>query len=65
MRRRWCSPCAYDAVEFRQQMEDRLQGFGLELALEKTRCIEFGRYAREKARKKGEKPEEFTFPGFT
>ena len=42
-----------------------MQGFGLELALEKTRCIEFGRYAREKARKRGEKPEEFTFPGFT
>lgn len=54
-----------DAVEFRQQLEDRLQGFGLELAAEKTRCIEFGRYARVRARKKGQKPEEFTFLGFT
>jgi group II intron reverse transcriptase/maturase len=60
-----CFQYESDAVELRQQMEDRLQGFGLELALEKTRCIEFGRYAREKARKKGEKPEEFTFLGFT
>ncbi|MHC1725227.1 MAG: group II intron reverse transcriptase/maturase [Syntrophobacteraceae bacterium] len=54
-----------DAIEFRQQLEDRLQGFGLELALEKTRCIEFGRFARENARKKGQKPEEFNFLGFT
>ena len=42
-----------------------MQGFGLELAPEKTRCIEFGRHARERARKKGQKPEEFTFLGFT
>jgi RNA-directed DNA polymerase len=60
-----CFQYESDAVEFRQQLEDRLQGFGLELALEKTRCIEFGRYARENARKKGQKPEEFTFLGFT
>jgi hypothetical protein len=46
-------------------LEDRLQGFGLELAPEKTRCIEFGRFARENARKKGQKPQEFTFLGFT
>ncbi len=60
-----CFQYESDAVEFRQQLEDRLQGFGLELALEKTRRIEFGRYARERARKKGQKPEEFTFLGFT
>ena len=33
--------------------------------MEKTRCIEFGRFARESARKRGEKPKEFTFLGFT
>jgi len=60
-----CFQYESDAVEFRQQLEDRLRGFGLELALEKTRCIEFGRYARERARKEGQKPEEFTFLGFT
>jgi RNA-directed DNA polymerase len=54
-----------DATAFREQLEDRLQGFGLELAPEKTRCIEFGRFARENARKKGRKPQEFTFLGFT
>lgn len=54
-----------DAIEFRQQLEDRLQGFGLELAAEKTRCLEFGRHARENAQKEGLKPGEFNFLGFT
>jgi hypothetical protein len=48
-----------------QWLEDRLEGFGLKVAEDKTRSIEFGRFARESARKRGEKPEEFTFLGFT
>lgn len=54
-----------DVELFRQRLEDRLEGFGLKLAIEKTHCIEFGRYARENAQKHGEKPKEFTFLGFT
>jgi len=54
-----------DAREFRQRLEDRLEGFGLKVAEDKTRSIEFGRFARESARKRGGKPEEFTFLGFT
>ena len=42
-----CFQYRSDATAFREQLEDRLQGFGLELAPEKTRCIEFGRFARE------------------
>jgi group II intron reverse transcriptase/maturase len=53
-----------DAASFRKRLEDRLEGFGLKLAEEKTRCIEFGRFAREDAQKRGEKPEDFTFLGF-
>ena len=60
-----CFQYRSDATAFLEQLEDRLQGFGLELAPEKTRCIEFGRFARENARKKGQKPQEFTFLGFT
>jgi len=60
-----CFQYETDAVSFREQLEDRLQGFNLELALEKTRCIEFGRFARKNAQKKGKKPEEFDFLGFT
>ena len=54
-----------DARAFRRRLEDRLEGFGLKVAEEKTRSIEFGRFARESARKRGTKPEEFTFLGFT
>ncbi len=54
-----------DAQRFRQRLKDRLEGFGLELAEEKTHCIEFGRYARENAYTRGEKPAEFTFLGLT
>ena len=60
-----CFQYRSDAKAFREQLEDRLQGFGLELAPEKTRCIEFGRFARERALKRGCKPQEFTFLGFT
>jgi group II intron reverse transcriptase/maturase len=60
-----CFQYQSDAKAFRDQLEDRLQGFSLELAPEKTRCIEFGRFAREDARKRGQKPQEFTFLGFT
>ena len=54
-----------DARGFRQRLEDRLEGFGLQVAADKTRSIEFGRFAREQAQKRGGKPEEFTFLGFT
>jgi group II intron reverse transcriptase/maturase len=54
-----------DANAFRNRLGDRLEGFSLELAPEKTRCIEFGRFARENARRHGQKPKEFTFLGFT
>jgi len=53
-----------DAESFRRRLEDRVEGFGLKLAEEKTRCIEFGRFAREDAQRRGEKPKDFTFLGF-
>lgn len=60
-----CFQYKSDAEDFQRRLEDRLEGFGLELAKEKTRCIEFGRFAREDAYKRGGKPKEFTFLGFT
>ena len=54
-----------DAEEFLLKLRQRLEAFGLKVAEEKTRCIEFGRFSRENARKRGEKPGEFTFLGFT
>ena len=54
-----------DAENFYHQLKERLENFALELSMEKTNRIEFGRYARENARKRGGKPKEFTFLGFT
>ena len=60
-----CFQYKEDAVRFRQELGERLEAFGLQLAEDKTHCIEFGRFARENARKRGGKPKEFTFLGFT
>ena len=54
-----------DAEQFLQRLRDRIEGFGLTLAEDKTQCIEFGRFARDQAQKRGEKPKDFTFLGFT
>jgi hypothetical protein len=60
-----CFQYKEDAEAFRKRLSDRLEGFGLKVAEEKTKCMRFGRFAREEARKRGEKVEEFTFLGFT
>jgi group II intron reverse transcriptase/maturase len=55
-----------DAERFLADLRDRLAEFGLELAAEKTRLIEFGRYAAERRAARGlRKPETFDFLGFT
>src|ERR671918_1657991 len=49
-----------------QELKQRLGKFGLELHPEKTRLIEFGRFAAERRSKAGlGKPETFSFLGFT
>jgi RNA-directed DNA polymerase len=55
-----------DAERFRTELGERLAKFGLELKAEKTRLIEFGRYAaRDRAARGLGKPETFDFLGFT
>ena len=55
-----------DAERFRTALRDRLKQFNLELSEEKTRLIEFGRFAASNREKRGEsKPETFNFLGFT
>ena len=47
-------------------LQERLRQFGLELHSEKTRLIEFGRFAASNRERRGEgKPETFNFLGFT
>jgi len=56
----------HEAERFLEQLRERLGKFGLELHPEKTRLIEFGRYAAERREKRGQgKPETFNFLGFT
>ncbi len=55
-----------EAVRFLEEFKERLGKFGLELHPEKTRLIEFGRYAAHKRKQWGKgKPETFRFLGFT
>ena len=55
-----------DAERFLRDFQERLAKFGLEVHPEKTRLIEFGRFAARDRQKRGErKPETFTFLGFT
>jgi group II intron reverse transcriptase/maturase len=55
-----------EAEKFLADLQERVRKFGLELHPEKTRLIEFGRYAAERRGKRGEgKPETFNFLGFT
>jgi group II intron reverse transcriptase/maturase len=55
-----------DAERFLETMKNRFSRFHLELNAEKTRLIEFGRFAAENRAGRGEgKPETFDFLGFT
>jgi len=55
-----------DAEQFLTELRERLAKFNLELHPEKTRVIEFGRYAAERRSRRGAgKPETFTFLGLT
>jgi len=54
-----------DAEKILEKLKDRLGKFGLELAEDKTRRIEFGRFAKQNAQAKGTKPATFNFLGFT
>ena len=55
-----------EAERFLKEFRERLAKFGLELHPDKTRLIEFGRFAARDRKARGEgKPETFTFLGFT
>lgn len=55
-----------DAERFWRDVSERLGQFGLKLHPEKTRLIEFGRFARDNRGRKGQgKPQTFDFLGFT
>lgn len=55
-----------DADQFLNELKERFRKFGLELHPDKTRLIQFGRFATQARRERGlGKPETFAFLGFT
>lgn len=60
-----CFQYKREAELFYELLKKRLKYFGLELQEEKSRLIEFGRFAQENAERKGRKAETFDFLGFT
>ena len=55
-----------DACRFREELTARLEKFDLALHPDKTRLIQFGRYAAERRARRGQrKPDTFDFLGFT
>ena len=55
-----------EAERFLEQLRERLREYGLELHPDKTRLIQFGRFAAEHRERDGQgKPETFNFLGFT
>lgn len=58
--------CRDDAERFKRAVGERLSQFGLKLHPDKTRLIEFGRFAHENRRRRGAgRAQSFDFLGFT
>lgn len=55
----------HEAHSILKRLRKRLNKFGLELSEDKTDIVEFGRYAEENAKSRGEKPSTFDFLGMT
>ena len=61
-----CFQYKWEAELFYERLKHRMAYFGLSLAEDKCRLIEFGRFAEKNRKQRGEgKPETFDFLGFT
>lgn len=60
-----CFQYKEDAMLFYEHLIRRMEHFGLKLEEEKSRLIEFGRFAQTNVQNKGTKTATFTFLGFT
>ena len=61
-----CFQYKAEAEKFYEALKRRMEHFGLKLEEEKSRLLEFGKFAEENRRKAGKgKPETFNFLGFT
>lgn len=61
-----CFQYKEEAEIYYKKLQERFNKYGLSLAMEKTKILEFGRFAKENRERRGEgKPETFDFLGFT
>ncbi len=60
-----CFQYKHEAERFREELSERLGKFNLEVEPTKTKVMEFGRFAVQNARQRGERPQTFDFLGFT
>jgi RNA-directed DNA polymerase len=60
-----CFQYREDAEKVMEVLPKRFAKYGLTLHPEKTRLLDFGRYAEEHAKRQGKKPATFDFLGFT
>jgi retron-type reverse transcriptase len=60
-----CVQYKAEAERFRVELGERLSKFGLEVEPTKTKVMEFGRFAVQNARQRGERPQTFDFLGLT
>jgi RNA-directed DNA polymerase len=60
-----CFQYKEDAEKVMEVLPKRFAKYGLTIHPEKTRLLEFGRYAEEKAKRQGKKPATFDFLGYT
>jgi RNA-directed DNA polymerase len=60
-----CFQYREDADKVMEVLPKRFAKYGLTLHPEKTRLVDFGRYAEEHAKRQGKKPATFDFLGFT
>ena len=61
-----CFQNKWEAEKFFGDLKERFAKFGLEVSPEKTKILEFGRFAKVNRKSRGEgKPETFDFLGFT
>lgn len=61
-----CFQYQQEAYKFFGDLKERLRKFNLEIAEDKSKAIPFGKYAKERCNRKGQKkPPTFNFLGFT
>lgn len=61
----FCFQHENQAIKFQGMLKERLQKFGLEINLQKSKICRFGKFAKENSKRQNERRGTFSFLGFT